>query len=248
MRFAACLAGLTLLIVADAARAQLSINVTSAQYSTLVSATIQTNGTGVVTTTARNTVSPSSASDNVIEYGQMWPSESYNVAQAGAGASLFEVQGHTQAFGEPGLGQSIATATNQLVFSPQMDASQAIGIQFSGCTPRFTAGSVSLYDLTAGVEVWDYGFDYGWGLSGITPVSLSGGNGSVNPTTSLLASHQYELTMFTCMAAGNDSEQSLIQLTGLEVLPEPSIAALLGFSLFGFSAVKRKLSKSKRFS
>jgi hypothetical protein len=148
-------------------------------------------------------------------------------------SSLFEVEANTWArcLYSPGPTAS-AIATNQIQFSPLMDATQTVGLRFFGWNEwYYSAGSVRLFDATAGVELWNYGWE-GQDRRNVPWIDPVGGTdwraaAALNPETDFLASHQYELTMYTVTGANHDDQRILIQLTGLEVIPEPSTTLLL---------------------
>jgi hypothetical protein len=183
---------------------------------------------------SRTTVSSAPVSDRIdvlrSDYGIM------NHAIASAG--LFEVSDQT------GWGMANASATSRLWFSPLADTTQTLGVDISissGHGP-FTAGSLSLLDLTANSELWNYNWSYcsPGNIPWSQPVSWWTGSLSFNLQTGFLASHQYELTMQASSSAGDDSQQVSIQLTGLEVVPEPSAACLLAVFGAAFWMARRR--------
>jgi hypothetical protein len=222
-----------LLFVGSICAQPLNIAVSSAQYATYVEAQgYDTNTHSLLPPISRMTILSSPVSDKIdVPFEQSFPNFT-NHAIASAG--LFEVLDHT------GWGVANAGATNQLWFSPLVDQTQEIGIQITNSTvgPN-TAGSISLLDLTSNSELWNYSWTLGpttnnipW-AGGAKPYGVGA---NFNVDTVFLASHQYELTMSTFSNAGDDSEDVDIQLTGLQVVPEPSSACFLLFALLGFRA------------
>ena len=154
-----------------------------------------------------------------------------NLAIASAG--LFEVSDQT------GYGMANAEAVSQIWFSPLVGRTQTLNIQIyaeGDGNISWTAGQISLLDLTANSELWNYSWN-GIGSPPV-PVGVPPGNNvpwnlqypteaNFNSDTDFLASDQYELTMIACFNAANDFPTAQIQLTGLQVVPEPSTVLLL---------------------
>ena len=198
----------------------LNIAVSSAQYSTWVyGRDTDTNGLPPI---SRTTISSSPISDGIDAISPLVPFTNH----ADASAGLFEVS----VFTDWAYGSAAAQATNQLWFSPLVDQVQAVGLQFSNQFDYvFTYGSISLLDLTANSKLWNYywtGGGYGYPTNNL---GVSGGpiNVNFNVDTDFLASHQYLLTMTVGSSAKDDGEIADIQLTGLQVVPEPSSVCLL---------------------
>lgn len=217
----------------------LSVVISSAQYTTYVEATTQGFPDTTYPPISRTTVSSSPISDEIDMPFEMFSQVGTNYVIANAG--LFEVSDRT------GWGRGNASATSQLWFSPLVDQTQTIGIQIYavGATQpqMFTAGQVSLFDLTADSELWNYSWSVridpyaGPGNVPWDPADNSRAN--FNLDTDFLASHQYELTMMTCSCAGDDTEIVQIQLTGLDAVPEPSVVSLILLALPGLPALRR---------
>jgi hypothetical protein len=113
----------------------------------------------------------------------------------------------------------IASATNQIWFSPAMDQVQTLEIQIS--TGVWASGSASLFDLTANSVVWNYFWDFGdpYPSTNNIPWNIDSGNADFNVITPFLASHQYQLTMATSCNSAQDSTIAQIQLVGLNIVP-----------------------------
>lgn len=220
----------------------LYVAVSSAQYTTYV------EGQGAPTTTyppvSRTTVSAFPISDEMafpLEEGFGAGGTNYAIANAG----LFGVSDRT------GWGFANASATSQLWFSPAADRIQTIGIQIyavgAGQPLMFTGGQISLLDLTASFEVWNYnwsvdvGPNAGPGNVPWDPSDQSMANFSLD--TGFTASHQYELTMMVNSNAGDDTEIVQIQLTGLQAVPEPSSVGLILSLLPGLVAARRNVRR-----
>ena len=220
----------------------LYVGVSSAQYTTYV------EGQGAPTTTyppvSRTTMSAFPISDEMafpLEEGFGAGGTNYAIANAG----LFGVSDRT------GWGFANAEAVSQLWFSPLADQTQALNVQINaqgaGLSFSFTSGQISLFDLTANSELWNYSWNAGG--SAMVPVPVPSGDnipwdGPYSPTanfdlnTDFLALHQYELTMIVCSNAGDDTEIVQIQLTGLQEVPEPSSVGLLLPAALGLAAAR----------
>lgn len=201
----------------------LYITVSSAQYTTYVEA-----GGPSISPISRTTISPSPFSDEIdIMLGDPSDPSSLN-SHAVASAGLFAVSEQTWRTA------AVAEAVSQLWFSPVADQIQTLNIQIDQGVP-YDEGQISLVDLTANFELWNYGWNvYGPSdvpvlvpLGNNVPWNTSIGAANFNVVTEFLASHQYELTMIAASDATDDSERVDIQLNGLQVVPEPSIAVLL---------------------
>jgi hypothetical protein len=211
----------------------LNISASSAQYTTYVEG--QGFPTNTFPPTSRTTVSLSPFRDE-LDFPIIMPPPLNGTNHSIANAALFEVSVQT------GFGDANASATSQLWFSPLVDQTQAIGIQITTLNETvFTAGSLSLLDLTSNSELWNYHWDMGLQANGNVPWNSGAwppNTANFNVDTDFLASHQYELTMMATSQAANDTEFVDIQLSGLQVVPEPSSFRLLLFALLGFGGCR----------
>jgi hypothetical protein len=220
---------MSLIFIGSISGQPLYVTVSSAQYMTYVEAKGSPNTT--YPEIVRTLTSSSPISDEIDQPLLVFGAPSTNYAIANAG--LFEVSDQT------GWGKANAEAISQIWFSPLGDQTQTLNIQISADgSPSivWTAGQISLLDLTANSVLWSYSWNAGG--SGSVPVGVPLGNNipwdSLDPSyanfsldTDFFASDQYELTMKVCSNAGDDSEFAQVQLTGLQVVPEPSIVLLL---------------------
>lgn len=225
----------------------LPINILDAQYTTVVDYAEQTSIGGVATNFSRTMVSPVQIGDSLYN-----PVTGQLSAQADAGQ--FGISAYTAACGSNLLGydpfaqNSVANATSELWFSPLTSQTTTINIQISAWNQwQFTSGTLSLLDVTSGNELWNYWWgDFTSQNPGTVPwVITSGGDPNATATlqldTSFNASDTYILTMNTVTASNpGDSEQILVQLSGLEPVPEPSTVAFLGLGLLALARVRRR--------
>jgi hypothetical protein len=214
-------------------RAQsLSVSAYSAQYTTYVEASGYDATTGPIPAVSRNNVSAAPISDE-LSFPVSWvPTTNYAIANAGLLSS------YTHA----GWGIANASATSQLWFSPLSDQTQTIGIHIS-CSGLSVGdgGSVSLLDLTSNTEFWNYN----WGIDFQPPANFpwdsseAYGTANFDVETDFLASDQYEVTITTISNAGDDNASAQIQLTGLQVVPEPAVLPLFGAFFLGATFLRR---------
>jgi hypothetical protein len=113
-----------------------------------------------------------------------------------------------------GWGFANAAVTNQIWFSPLTDQIQTLELGIQIYSLFGNSGSVSLFDLTANSELWNY---Y-WNNYSNNIAFNNNGNADSNLVTSFLATHQYQLTMALSSNAGDDTDSAQIQLTGLQVV------------------------------
>jgi hypothetical protein len=247
-RWAAALA--PLLFVASIFGQPLSIAVSQAQYTTYVEAQGTDTSGSLLPPVSRTTVSSSPIGDEIDVFdNSFFPHTNHAIASAG----LLHVSDYT------GVGHANAGALSQLWFSPSVDQLQTVGIQISlGGQEVNTAGSITLLDLTSNSQLWRYGWSaFVGGPSPFVPSDLPGaGNipwdqpppgfntANFNVDTQFLSSHQYLLTMTTYSDAANDQENVDIQLTGLQVVPEPSSAWLLLVAFLGLCTLSKPSRRS----
>jgi hypothetical protein len=170
------------------------------------------------------------------------PGTDPTINHAIADAGLFDVSVQT------GWGKANAAATSQLWFSPLQDQTLALNIgiyargRYGGGHP-FTGGQISMLDLTSNVELWNYSWSYA-DYYGNIPWDSGNYGPNANFTTvetDFSAADRYQLTIEANSNAGDDSEEVDIQLTGLEVVPEPSSANVLLAALFVCSITRLRV-------
>jgi hypothetical protein len=226
------------------------INILDAQYTTAVFL----NGTA---SSSRTQTSPVPMSDSLYE-----PNYPDDPTMAIANAGLLGISARTTALplhGPPA--QSSAFAESDLWFSPLTSQTTTINIQLNANFwlggNNFTAGNVSLLDVTSGNELWNYAWG-SWGVvtyggpSGMndgTPFPWDTGNSHATLTldTDLNGSDTYELIMRTGSNAATDAESESIQLlSGLEPVPEPSTFALISLGAVVWLTLHRRYHASAR--
>ena len=223
---------LTFMGAESASATPLAIQILNGQYTTSISTWISSNG--VPLSPSRTLTSQSPLSDELTVTGL-----SYGGADSRAQSGNFSVEAYAAVFG--GTGSSLAT--NQISFSPLEDQTLTLSLLFSSqFRYYFCSGSIDLYDLTANAEVWNYGWN---GFNGTVPWSVApGGYGpssaELDPVTTFLSSHTYELTMITGAGSASDTDEAMIQLQGLEVVPEPGFGSLLIICLGVLLVFRRK--------
>jgi hypothetical protein len=214
----------------------LNVAVSSGQFTTYVEAQGVDAQTGALTPPiSRTTTSSSPVSDEIdLPYPEYFP-DATNHAIANAGLLVV--------YAQAGWGGADASATSRLLLSTLSDQTQTIGIQLSRGGLSFDGvGSVSLLDLTSNTELWNYSWDYYGPVNFLWDPGSGGSSANFNVDTDFLASDQYELTMIAESQAGDDAGIAQIQLTGLEVVPEPSTTlflAMCGASLMIFRRQQR---------
>jgi hypothetical protein len=239
------------------ADAQSGINVLNSQYTTYVM--VQgTNGESGTTAQAgdfelwpwgnsRMTVSPAPISDEMYA-----PVSGLLSAQAGTetfGVSAYSSMGGLEHEVDAAAGAHNATAgaESEIWFSPTTSGTANIELDFAvAYNWEYSAGSVSLIDLTSSQTLWNYGW---YLLSGTVPWSSPyGGSGvaTLALETDFKATDSYALTMYTQTFSDYDAEQVSIQLSGLEVapgspafVPEPSTFVLVGLGVMFLLTLNR---------
>lgn len=211
--FAACFS--SLLPFRSTYAQPLPIRVSAAQYQ----AEIRAAWTSYSTNLASSSSSPTSVDLSV-------NLDANSDATGNANANLFEVRASIGTWGTGAFGWS--SASSSLCFSPVVDKTQTLGIQFNDYWRPYTGGAAKLTDMTSDLELWNYAWspihngNVPW-----TSTGFSSWSAVLNLETDFLASHQYELTMSTYGNSADDYESCGIQLTGLQVVPEPSSLCLL---------------------
>ena len=222
----------------------LPINIIATQYTTAVNMqrSIQPYD-GSTTNFSRTQVSPAPISDAV--YDTFTES-----LAAEANADLFAIYANTptQSGIDPLFWNSSASATSDVWFSPLTSETATLNIQFSGGDHWgfSSSGTLSLFDVTSGNEVWNYG----WGgfaegtVAGVPVSELNpwGETTNLQLDTDFNAGDIYELALSTLTTAQNVDPMSpsiSLQLSGLEAVPEPSTFALLGLGSLVLAMARR---------
>ena len=188
-----------LFLVASGAFAQppLYVAISQSQFTTFTSVSIA-GGPISIPPTPGITVSRTNTSTSPIsdEIDQTIP-----IYQTGAAGGVTHAIANTSYFGvsdETGWGFATASASSQIWFSPVADETTSIGVQIlaeSETEYYYTAGSITLVDLTANTQLWNYTWNGIVGGLDNIPWDNSSGveSANLNLETSFLASDQYEL-------------------------------------------------------
>jgi hypothetical protein len=245
--------------VAAQADSPFGINVLNSQCSTYVF--VQTNGfnagvdigsSGLFQVwspgNSRMTVSSVPSSDSMYLDGT-------GILAGEANVDTFGVSAYTDMHGAFGAGwpghNSTAGAESEIWFSPTTSGTANIELDFSAAYNwEYSAGSVSLIDITSSQTLWNYGW---YLLSGTVPWSGPyGGSGIATLTleTDLNATDSYALDMYTQAFSDSDAEQVSIQLSGLDVVPEtitfvpePSVFVLAGLGVTFLLTLNRRATQ-----
>lgn len=219
------------------AHAQFQVNVLSAQFTTYVMVERTNRGVHAVGSDGhfqiwswgdtRMTVSTSPIVDEI--YGP----ES-GLLNAQARAEIFGVSTYSAIrAADVVLGQvhnATAGAESQIWFAPATSGRANLEFDcFGKYLWPFSAGVLSLRDLTENQTLWHYEWDWGGPF-------ISNGDGTASAmlacTTDFSADHTYALGIFVQTFAYDDVELVSVQLDGLQIasaVPEPSVFALSGF-------------------
>lgn len=215
---------LVLLVLLVVSRAEaVEIELKSAQYSTYVA-----RGDSGFPAAFRTNFAPVPIRDFYTN------TDEFSTVEADADAALFTIftlAGAKQHQNFPGFSE--AFVETEFTFAPLSDALAQVHLEF------FTKGQyayggndVSLYDITAGILLWNY-YDQGFMGGNIvwTFDDLRGGMvASLDLPTQLLASHDYKFKMSSRgTSIFPDFDSRLTQLSGLTV-PEPTALSLVLFS------------------
>jgi len=227
----------------------LEVSVLNSQYTTYVF--VQTNGFNANVDSSssgnfeiwspgnsRMMGSPVSISDSLYLDGT-------GILAAEANADMFGVSAFTdmhQAFfqGWPGH-NSTAGAESVISFLPLTGGTATTDLEFTADYDwSYSAGSVSLFDVTSNQTLWNYG----WYLSSASLpwTGYPGGPASaiLSVETDFNAADTYSLTIYTQTYADQDNEQTSIQLSGFEIVPEPSAFALIGLGTAAALILRRR--------
>jgi len=168
---------------------------------------------------------------------------------AAATADLFRVRTETSAlYSFEASARAEALAETILTFSPTQDGNAPIGIEVIGASPNsnFSHGLLSLYDVTADVLLWSYGWETNGRNSTVPFEGFCCYHAVMDLTTALLASHQYRYTTQVGSDASTDSQSIEMTTTGLHPVPEPTTLLLTSLGLTGFAIVRRRTSGRTR--
>jgi hypothetical protein len=171
---------------------------------------------------------------------------------SGAASDRFNVSAGT--YEGPKWGHAWAHAISDITFSPQSDevANLTLGATVSGNWYYYTAGFVSLVDLTSAQPLWYYAWNspgsgtgrpepsWNYDIRGTIPLASNNNPAFVTQETSLTEGHQYELVMYSACDANGDWEGLSMNVLGLEVIPEPSSLTLLGLGSLALVIVNRR--------
>jgi len=229
---------LTLTKAESVLASNMQIEVSSAQFSTFVSATYISNGW--FTTVSRPTISPAPTSDDLRVISTAPPPYGGG-GESRASSGFFSVEAFSAVYN----GHGSAVATNQISFSPVTDQTQTLTLLFSSdWRYYYCSGSVDLFDVTANADLWNYSWSGYHGTVPWVPPGGAGGYGNakaeLDPESTFLSSHTYMLTMITGAGSASDLDQAMIQLQGLEVVPEPYFGSLLVIGLGGLFVFRNK--------
>lgn len=223
-------AGLSGVTQADA---QFGVNLLEAQYTTYVWMEGTNGGTGA----SHTTTSPVPIGDQM--YG---PVSGLLCAQADAGmyqVSAFTGPGYLD--GRAGANQAEARAETRILFSPLASGTANVEFDFFGrYSWFFSDGAASLVDVTANQTLWDSPWTFGGPLWQNNDPSNGTASGIISFPTEFAAGHTYALDMYVRTIAANDVEQVSVQLSGIQVIPEPAAFAVVGLGLAGFLAVRHR--------
>jgi len=218
--------------------APVTIQVVQATYNGSLSATVRDLRTDPVTETtqSRALLGSSEVSDD------LYLQASQSFAAASADAKLFSTEANTssgQGFGRHAF--SAAEIRALIDFQPLVDTNASVGIDMLGLyQSEFSEGLVSLVDLTLNELLWEYVWDE-LPENSTVPWVRVGGNRTASwaTDTPFLASHQYQLEMFTSTHSNKDAQRITVNVSGLHVVPEPASALLFGASLGALLALRR---------
>ena len=243
--------------VVSQADAQFGINVLNSQYTTYVMVQGTDGESGTITQAgdfelwpwgnSRMTVSPVPTSD------EMYAPVS-GVLSAQAGTETFGVSAYSSMAGlehavdvAAGAHNATAGAESEIWFSPTTSGTANIELDFAAAYEwAYSAGAVSLIDLTSSQTLWNYGWP---SATGTVPWNGYPGepvSATLSLETDFNATDSYALDMYTQTFSDQDHELTSIQLSGLEVVsepatfvPEPSTFLHLGSGLCGLAAYRK---------
>lgn len=224
--------------IANPSPGSFAIAVLDARYSTTVSYSDQISG---ASETQMITGSPVPL-DSELYYRSSYP------IGGEATADMFSVSTSTQAI----WGSSSATAQTTLTFRPLEDGDASLTFAGLAEHPFHSRGSLSLFNLTAGQDLFSYSWCGGSGekypcLSGDLLFPWSGNliTSLLQLSPFLLASDTYVLTMRAATFANDDAQTVSLAVSGLQPIapiPEPSTYAmmLVGVGVVGLAVRRRR--------
>jgi len=234
--------------------AGLPINILDTQYTNSVSVAglIRPEGSGpfnfpkdyIGTNYVRTSVSANPVSDSIYHPVS-------GVLEAEANAGLFSISVLTAADGRNDALRlsSNARASSELWFSPLTSETTPINLQFSGWNQwYYSGGSVSLFDVTSGEEVWNFWWQGSiqgtvpWTFDDLEPGVLVH-TANLMLETDFIAGNTYKLSMHTgSTSVPADSQRILIELSGFDpiVVPEPTVLSLIGLGALGLVLLRRR--------
>ena len=229
-----CLAILPFTFVASAA---VPIRVTEAEFSTYLTMRVGDLGNpGVWYTNFNSLVGSSPISDYMEDVEPSYPSPGWILA--GATSQWFQVSTRTSE--GPRIGSSHAYGICDITFAPTSAevADVILERQLGGQADFWSSGFVSLVDLTLNQPLWycDWGNylvtygrpepDLSYEIRESFPFGL--GTMSLIQSTEFSEDHLYKLVLLAGCDANGDAESVILNVLGLEIIPEPRVVALLG--------------------
>lgn len=235
------------------AQAQVAVNILNGQFTTYLEVPdiSDFDTTPNYYDTSRTMVSASPVSDEM----SLWVTDSdgsiapydgipnnFWAGQASSTADIFDISVNA-GVAAPTHDNAWAKATSQIVFTPLVNQTQMINVAM-WWPGEGADGQISLIDLTSNTQLWlySYGLDIVGGAN--WPYTADTGVDPLNIETSFSSSDVYELTIqadcFDDYAGAGSS--TYMNLSGLQVVPEPSTSLLLamcGTSLMIFRRQRR---------
>ena len=233
MRRALALSALCVLVSAPAVAEPIGIKILDATYTTELWLTALTQP---VPDGPKTVVSMSDTATTATPHSAALDFAPLHFVHATADTFALDVASFAVDFDTPGLlgGRGSAVGATTLRFAPVVDTTSPIGVSILRGYDYFTTGDMALQDATSGAALWEYH----WGQTDdgnilFTPEQTA----DLLMSASLLASHEYLLTLRISSSAGYDSHFASLSLSNLVAVPEPSAILL---TLIGVTAVWRR--------